>query len=181
MKVVATKLPEVKLVMPTVFRDERGFVFESWNARICAAEGVGPSFVQDNHSHSVKGALRGLHYQIDQSQGKLVRAVAGRAYVVAADIRRSSPRFTQWVGYTLTAGNQRQLWVPPGFAHAFLALDDETQVLYKCTDFYAPQFERVILWSDPTLAITWPLANLEPVLSRKDAAAPPLAAAEIYE
>jgi dTDP-4-dehydrorhamnose 3,5-epimerase len=179
-KLAATALPEVVLVEPRVFGDDRGFFYESWNSRAFAEAGLETNFVQDNHSRSARGVLRGLHYQLRQPQGKLVRVVAGAAFDVAVDLRRSSPRFGQWVGVELSAANKRMLWVPPGFAHGFLALQDGTEFLYKCTDFYAPEHERALLWSDPAIGIEWPLEGLEPALSGKDAAGTPLAEAETY-
>ncbi len=180
MKLAATALPEVVLVEPRVFGDDRGFFYESWNSRAFAEAGLETNFVQDNHSRSARGVLRGLHYQVQHAQGKLVRVVAGAAFDVAVDLRRSSPRFGQWVGVELSAANKRMLWVPPGFAHGFLALQDGTEFLYKCTDFYAPEHERALLWSDPAIGIEWPLEGLEPALSGKDAAGTPLAEAETY-
>lgn len=181
MKAVDTALPEVKLIEPDVFGDDRGFFLESWNARTFAEAGIDAAFVQDNHSRSARGVLRGLHYQMVRPQGKLVRVAAGRAFDVAVDIRRSSPRFGRWVGYELSAANKRMLWVPGGFAHAFLALEDGTDFLYKCTDYYAPEHDRSMRWDDPAIGIEWPLDGLDPILSSKDAAAPLLAEAETYE
>ncbi|HEX8654739.1 MAG TPA: dTDP-4-dehydrorhamnose 3,5-epimerase [Allosphingosinicella sp.] len=181
MKVLDTALPEVKLIEPKLFGDDRGFFLESWNARTFAEAGIDAAFVQDNHSRSARGVLRGLHYQMVRPQGKLVRVVAGRAFDVAVDIRRSSPHFGQWVGYELSAENKRMLWVPGGFAHGFLALEDGTDFLYKCTDYYAPEHDRSIRWDDPAIGIEWPLDGIEPILSGKDAAAPLLADAETYE
>ena len=180
MKQVDTNLPEVKIVEPKVFGDDRGFFFESWSGRTFAEAGIDADFVQDNHSRSAKGVLRGLHYQIRQAQGKLVRVTAGRVFDVVVDIRRSSPRFGQWTGVELTADNKRQLWVPPGFAHGFLSLEDGTDFLYKCTDYYAPEHDRAILWSDPAIGIEWPLDGIEPTISAKDAAAPLLEDAEVF-
>lgn len=181
MKILETGLGGVKLIEPRVFGDERGFFLESWNARSFAEAGIDAEFVQDNHSRSSAGVLRGLHYQLVRPQGKLVRVASGRAFDVAVDIRRSSPSFGRWVGFELSAANKRMLWVPPGFAHGFLALEDGTDFLYKCTDFYAPEHDRSILWSDPEIGIEWPLAGAAPSLSAKDAAAPLLAEAEVYE
>jgi dTDP-4-dehydrorhamnose 3,5-epimerase len=180
-KILDTGLREVKLIEPKVFGDERGFFLESWNARSFAEAGIDARFVQDNHSRSSAGVLRGLHYQLVRPQGKLVRVVAGRAFDVAVDIRRSSPSFGQWIGVELSAANKRMLWVPPGFAHGFLALEDDTDFLYKCTDFYAPEHDRSILWSDERIGIEWPLAGAAPSLSAKDLAAPSLADAETYQ
>jgi dTDP-4-dehydrorhamnose 3,5-epimerase len=180
MKVTPTNLPEVLLIEPTVVGDEREFLLESWSARTFAEVGIKVKFVQDNHSRSSIGVLRGLHYQIEQSQGKLIRVLSGGVFDVAVDIRRSSPRFGQWVGVELTAQNRHMLWIPPGFAHGFLALKDNTDTLYSCSDFYSPQHERSILWSDPEIGIEWPLHGLEPTLSGKDAVAPTLAEADVY-
>jgi len=165
-RLLDTALPDVKIIEPTVFGDDRGFFLESWNAKAFADAGLDLTFVQDNHSRSAKGVLRGLHYQVVQPQGKLVRVIAGRAYDVAVDIRRSSPGFGRWVGVELSAENKRMLWVPPGFAHGFLALQDGTDFIYKCTEFYAPQHERSLLWSDPAIGIEWPISPS--VLSQKD-------------
>jgi dTDP-4-dehydrorhamnose 3,5-epimerase len=180
-RIVDTALPDVKLIEPQVFGDDRGFFLESWKARTFAEAGIDATFVQDNHSRSARGVLRGLHYQVVRPQGKLVRVVAGRAFDVAVDIRRASPRFGRWVGYELSAANKRMLWVPAGFAHGFLALEDGTDFLYKCTDYYAPEHDRSIRWNDPAIGIEWPLDGIEPILSPKDEAAPPLAEAETYE
>lgn len=180
MKVVETRLPEVKLIEPTVHGDERGFFMETWNARAFAEAGIEAGFVQDNHSRSARGVLRGLHYQLVRPQGKLVRVVAGRAWDVAVDLRRSSPRFGQWVGVELSAANKQMLWVPPGFAHGFLALEDGTDFVYKCSDFYAPEHERSLLWSDPAIGIEWPLDGIAPLVAAKDQAGRVLAEAEVY-
>jgi dTDP-4-dehydrorhamnose 3,5-epimerase len=180
-KITPTALAEVLVVEPRVFGDERGFFFESWNARSFAEAGIDATFVQDNHSRSARGVLRGLHYQIAQPQGKLVRVVRGRVFDVAVDIRRGSPTFGRWAGVELSADNRKMLWVPPGFAHGFLSLEDGTEFLYKCTDFYAPDHERSILWSDPRIGIDWPLAPGEaPALAGKDAAGQLLDNAEVY-
>lgn len=181
MRVVDTGLDGVKLIEPKIFGDDRGFFLESWNARAFAEAGIDAAFIQDNHSRSSAGVLRGLHYQLVRPQGKLVRVVSGRVFDVAVDIRRSSPGFGRWIGVELSAVNKRMLWVPPGFAHGFLALEDGTDFLYKCTELYAPEHDRSILWSDPGIGIDWPLAGAAPSLSAKDAAAPLLAEAEIYE
>jgi dTDP-4-dehydrorhamnose 3,5-epimerase len=170
MQVVTTGLPDVLILEPKVFGDERGFFFESFNARQFAeATGLHPEFVQDNHSRSAKGVLRGLHYQVQQAQGKLVRVTAGEVFDVAVDLRRSSPTFGQWVGVHLSAENKRQVWVPEGFAHGFVVLSEFAEFLYKTTDYYAPEHERSIRWDDPTLAIDWPLIDA-PQLSAKDQA-----------
>jgi dTDP-4-dehydrorhamnose 3,5-epimerase len=166
-----TRIPDVVLVRPRVFGDERGFFLESWQEKKFAAAGIDARFVQDNHSRSARHTLRGLHYQFKQVQGKLVRVTRGAAFDVAVDIRRSSPTFGQWVGVELSAANRDMLWVPAGFAHGFIALEDDTEFLYKCTDYYAPELERSIAWNDPDLAIPWPLkAGETPILSAKDAA-----------
>ena len=178
MNVTETALPGVMLIEPKVFGDERGFFLESWNARSFAATGLDLSFVQDNHSRSAKGVLRGLHYQVEDPQGKLVRTTSGRVYDVAVDIRRSSPHFGRWVGYELSDTNHRMLYIPPGFAHGFLVLSETADFVYKCTSFYAPAHDRGIRWSDPAIGIDWPLTGKPPLLSHKDAAAPLLAEAE---
>lgn len=181
MKVVATELADVKIIEPIVHGDQRGFFYESWNARDFAAGGIDAGFVQDNHSRSGRGVLRGLHYQLNRPQGKLVRVVAGAVFDVAVDMRRSSPSFGRWVGVELSAANRRILWVPPGFAHGFLTLADGTEFLYKCTDFYAPDDEHCLLWSDEEVGIDWPLGDRgAPLLSSRDAAGAPLARAETY-
>ena len=167
MNVIRTAIPEVVLIEPKVFGDARGFFFESFNQKAFnEATGTNHQFVQDNHSRSAKGVLRGLHYQIQQPQGKLVRVVRGAVFDVAVDIRKSSPTFGRWVGAELSEDNQHQLWVPPGFAHGFLVLSDMADFLYKTTDYYAPQYERSILWNDSDLNIDWPIG--EPILSNKD-------------
>jgi dTDP-4-dehydrorhamnose 3,5-epimerase len=183
MKVMATRLPEVLTLEPRVFGDERGYFFESYNRRAFnQAAGSEVEFVQDNHSRSARGVLRGLHYQIPpHAQGKLVRVTAGCVFDVAVDLRRSSPRFGQWVGMELSAGNHRQLWIPPGFAHGFVVLSDSADFLYKATNYYSPGAERAVTWNDPTIGIEWPDLGLEPALSPKDRAAPLLSAAECFE
>ncbi|WP_326534113.1 dTDP-4-dehydrorhamnose 3,5-epimerase [Pseudorhodoferax sp.] len=181
MKITPTAIPEVLLLEPKVFGDARGFFFESFNQRAFdAATGTAHAFVQDNHSRSAKGVLRGLHYQIQQPQGKLVRVARGAVFDVAVDIRRSAPTFGRWVGVELSEDNQRQLWVPPGFAHGFLVLSDSADFLYKTSDYYAPEHERCIAWNDPALAIDWPLAGAAPQVSGKDAQGLALAAAELF-
>jgi dTDP-4-dehydrorhamnose 3,5-epimerase len=176
-----TAIPDVVLIRPRVFGDARGFFLESWEARKFAAAGLDVTFVQDNHSRSARHTLRGLHYQIEQAQGKLVRVVAGEVYDVVVDIRKSSPHFGRWLGFTLSAENQHILWVPPGFAHGFLVLSESADFLYRVTDYWAPQHERAIRWDDPQLAIKWPLApGTAPLLSGKDALASPFAQAEYY-
>jgi dTDP-4-dehydrorhamnose 3,5-epimerase len=178
-QVLPTTLKDVVIVEPKVFGDERGFFLEIYNQATFAKLGLPTEFVQDNHSGSQKGVLRGLHYQIQHPQGKLVRVLRGAIYDVAVDLRRSSKQFGQWVGVELTAENKRQLWVPPGFAHGFLTLTDFAEVSYKVTQLYAPQHERSLLWNDPALGIAWPLED-EPRLSAKDRAGMPLAQAETY-
>lgn len=181
MKVTPTSLPEVLVIEPKVFGDARGFFFESFNGKAFDdAVGRHVEFVQDNHSRSAKGVLRGLHYQIQQPQGKLVRVVRGAVFDVAVDIRRSSPNFGRWAGVELSEDNNRQLWVPEGFAHGFLVLSDSADFLYKTTDYYAPAHERCITWNDNQLAIRWPEVGTVPSLSAKDAAGLPLSAAEVF-
>ena len=176
-----TRLPEVVLIKPRVFGDARGFFFETWHERKFAAAGIAGHFVQDNHSHSTRHTLRGLHFQIRQPQGKLVRVSRGEVFDVVVDIRRSSPHFGQWVGVLLSDTNHQMLWVPPGFAHGYLALSDEIDFLYKCTDFYAPEHERALRWDDPEIGVQWPLpADARPVLSAKDAVAPLFKDAETF-
>ncbi len=180
MRAVATAIPEVLVIEPAVFGDARGFFYESWNRREFARLAGGEvEFVQDNHSASARGVLRGLHYQLVRPQGKLVRVAVGEVYDVAVDLRRSSPTFGRWVGERLSADNRRMLWVPPGFAHGFLVLSERAEFLYKATDYYAPEHERTLLWNDPALAIPWPLDGA-PLLKAKDAAGSPLAEAETY-
>ncbi|GAU02673.1 dTDP-4-dehydrorhamnose 3,5-epimerase [Burkholderia stabilis] len=179
-QVTATALPEVKLIEPKVFGDARGYFYESFNAREFAEHiGAGIEFVQDNHSRSMKGVLRGLHYQIEHAQGKLVRVVEGAVFDVVVDIRRSSPNFGKWAGATLSADNHRQLWVPPGFAHGFVVVSDAAQFLYKTTDYWFPEHERCIVWNDAEIGIDWPIDG-EPLLAAKDAAGKRLSEAEVY-
>ena len=181
MKFVETSLPSVIRIEPLVHSDGRGFFMETWQAQRFRDAGIDADFVQDNFSHSSKGALRGLHYQIQQPQGKLVRVVAGEVFDVAIDLRKSSPGFGQWVGEVLSAENRHQLWVPPGFGHGFLVLSETAEFEYKCTDYYAPEFERSIRWDDPDIGIEWRLpVGEQPVLSAKDAAAPFFRDAETY-
>ena len=180
MKATRLAIPDVILFEPKVFRDDRGFFFESFNhAQFEEAIGRKVSFAQDNHSKSAKNVLRGLHYQIQQPQGKLVRVVDGEVFDVAVDIRKNSPTFGKWVGEILTAENKKQLWVPEGFAHGFVVLSNTAEFLYKTTDYYAPQYERCIIWNDASLSIQWPLQS-EPVLSGKDAQGISLALAEVF-
>ena len=182
MNVIRTAIPEVVIIEPKVFGDARGFFFESFNQKAFNdATGTNHQFVQDNHSRSAQGVLRGLHYQIQQPQGKLVRVVRGAVIDVAVDIRKSSPTFGQWVAEELSEDNHRQLWVPPGFAHGFVVLSEVAEFLYKTTDYYAPAFERCIAWDDPTLAIDWKLSGRQPLLSAKDAQGLPLATAELFD
>ncbi|MFC5694269.1 dTDP-4-dehydrorhamnose 3,5-epimerase [Pseudomonas sp. GCM10022186] len=180
MKVIATELPDVLILEPRVFGDERGFFYESYNSRVFEElTGLKPDFVQDNHSSSQRGVLRGLHYQVQQAQGKLVRVVQGEVFDVAVDIRRSSPTFGRWVGARLSAENKLQMWVPEGFAHGFLVLSETAEFLYMTTNYYAPRHERCIRWDDPDLAIDWPLAGA-PILSAKDQAGVALKDADLF-
>jgi dTDP-4-dehydrorhamnose 3,5-epimerase len=182
LKVVRTEIPEVLLLEPQVFEDERGAVFESYNRRAFAqATGVDPQFVQDNHSRSNLNVLRGLHYQIKQPQGKLVRVTLGEVWDIAVDIRRRSPTFGRWTAFTLSAQSKRMAWIPEGFAHGFLVTSEVAEVQYKVTDYYAPEHQRTILWSDPELAISWPLAGRAPHIAEKDRLAEPLSKAQVYE
>jgi dTDP-4-dehydrorhamnose 3,5-epimerase len=181
MRLLPTAIADVKLIEPRVFTDARGSFFESWNAAAFARLGIDARFVQDNESCSARGVLRGLHYQVEQTQGKLVRVTTGALFDVAVDLRRSSPTFRRWMGVELSAANHLMLWIPPGFAHGVLALEDDTRFLYKCTDFYAPAHERVLRWDDPALAIDWPLDRVgPPSLSPRDQAATSLAQAETF-
>lgn len=181
MQVTATSLPEVLIIEPKVFGDERGFFFESFNRKLFAdAVGLPADFVQDNHSRSAMGVLRGLHYQIHHPQGKLVRVVRGSVFDVAVDVRKSSPNFGRWVGIELSEKNHYQLWVPPGFAHGFLVLSESADFLYKTTDYWHSEHERCIRWNDPTIGIDWPL-TAEPTLSTKDTQGKNLADAEVFE
>ncbi|MGN8060919.1 dTDP-4-dehydrorhamnose 3,5-epimerase [Ralstonia sp. 22111] len=181
LKIVRTRIPDVLVIEPTVFRDARGFFFESFNRQVfSAALGSGVDFVQDNHSRGHRGVLRGLHYQIEQPQGKLVRVVSGAVFDVAVDLRRESPTFSNWVGVELTAESHRQLWIPPGFAHGFLVLSDVADLLYKATDYYAPQHERCIAWDDPDIGIFWPNVESSLLLSDKDRRGVSFRMAETY-
>lgn len=182
MKAIRTAIPEVIVLEPRIFGDARGFFMESYNRRTFAElTGCDPDFVQDNHSRSARGVLRGLHYQIRQPQGKLVRVVSGAVFDVAVDIRRSSPTCGQWVGEVLSAENQRQIWVPPGFAHGFLVLSETADFLYKTTDYYVPEHERCITWDDPELAVAWPLIGLELRLSARDMQGISFAQADLFD
>ena len=179
--VTKTAIPDVLILVPKVFGDARGFFYESFNAKDFAeSTGMDVSFVQDNHSKSAKGVLRGLHYQIQHAQGKLVRVVQGEVFDVAVDLRRTSPTFGQWVGVHLSADNHRQLWVPPGFAHGFVVLSDSAEFLYKTTDYWYPEHERSLLWNDPAIGIDWPLDG-PPLLAAKDAVGKLLAEAECFD
>lgn len=181
MNVIATALPGVLIIEPKVFGDARGFFFESFNQqRFNEATGTNFNFVQDNHSRSAKGVLRGLHYQIKQPQGKLVRVARGTVFDVAVDLRKSSPHFGQWVGVELSEDNQRQLWVPPGFGHGFIVTSNSADFLYKTTDYYAPAYERCVAWNDPAIGIEWPDIGIAPLLSAKDAAGLALGDAEVF-
>ncbi len=182
MQITPTSIPEVFLIQPKVFEDSRGFNMETYQQKVFLQAGIEYSFVQDNHSRSRKGTLRGMHYQIKHAQGKLVRVVVGEIFDVAVDLRRSSPTFGKWTGHHLSAENRLQLWLPPGFAHGFLALTEWVEVLYKVTDFYAPEFERSILWNDPAIAIDWPIGeNMIIQLSDKDHKGNLLKTAEVYD
>ncbi|HEY1459179.1 MAG TPA: dTDP-4-dehydrorhamnose 3,5-epimerase [Casimicrobiaceae bacterium] len=179
MKVLPSALPDVLIVEPRVFGDERGFFFESYNRRALAEAGLDAEFVQDNQSRSLRGVLRGLHYQVERAQGKLVRVIDGEVFDVAVDIRKSSPTFGRWMGISLSAQNKRMLWIPPGYAHGFLVLSDSADFLYKTTDYWYPEHERSLLWNDPAIGIEWPLAGA-PMLAAKDIAGRPLASADVY-
>lgn len=180
MRIVTTSIPDVLIIEPSVYGDQRGFFYESFNAqRFRELTGVTAEFVQDNHSKSARNVLRGLHYQIQQAQGKLVRVVAGTVFDVAVDIRKSSPTFGRWVGVELSADNKRQLWIPPGFAHGFVVTSESAEFLYKTTDYWAPDYERSILWNDPSIGIDWPIDGA-PLLSAKDAQAKLLGDAEVF-
>ncbi len=181
MKAIPTRIPGVVILEPKVFGDERGFFFESYNRRAFReATGADPDFVQDNHSRSVRGVLRGLHYQVGEAQGKLVRVCAGEVYDAVVDLRRSSPAFGQWVGVTLSAANRRQLWVPEGLAHGFLVTSESAEFLYKTTNYYAPAHERSLLWNDPAVGIEWPLGGTQPILPANAANGTPFAQAETF-
>ena len=179
MKRLATAIDDVALIEPKVFGDARGFFYESWNKRTLAALGIDADFVQDNHSKSEQNVVRGLHYQLQHPQGKLVRVIAGAVFDVAVDLRRSSPTFGRWVGFELSAENQRMAWIPPGFAHGFCVLSESAEFLYKTTDYWHPEDEHCLLWNDPQLAIDWPLSGM-PLLAAKDAAGKPLSEAATY-
>jgi dTDP-4-dehydrorhamnose 3,5-epimerase len=180
MNVVATRITDVLLIEPRVFADSRGYFFESYNEKLLAQFGITGAFVQDNQSFSQRNVVRGLHYQIQQPQGKLIRCISGEIFDVAVDIRRYSPTFGEWVGEALSSANRRMLWIPPGFAHGFVVLSETAEVLYKATNFWAPQHERTILWNDPALGIEWP-ATQQAILSAKDLSGVTLGQAEVYE
>jgi dTDP-4-dehydrorhamnose 3,5-epimerase len=180
LRVTPTNIPEVLILEPRVFGDDRGFFLESYNERVFHDAGIVGRFVQDNHSRSVRNVIRGLHYQIRNPQGKLVRVVNGAVFDVAVDLRRSSPTFGRWAGTELSDQNKRILWIPPGFAHGFVVLSPTVDFLYKTTEFYEPQWDRTILWNDPDLAIKWPIDSA-PIVSVKDAAAPPFRLAEVFD
>lgn len=185
MKIIHTEIPDVLIIEPAVFGDDRGFFFESYNEKelmvhLQKTSDLKLNFIQDNHSRSSKNILRGLHYQTKQPQGKLVRVVTGEVFDVTVDLRKNSPTFGQWAGVILSEENKRMLWVPPGFAHAFLTLSDSTDFLYKTTDYYAPEYEKTLAWDDPTINIDWPL-NSAPILSDKDRAGKPFDECEVYE
>ena len=181
MKFTPTSLPDVLLIEPKIFQDERGFFFESYQKKHFMEAGIDADFVQDNHSKSQYGTLRGLHYQIQQPQGKLVRVISGEIFDVAVDIRKHSPTFGKWIGDYLSAENKKMLWVPVGFAHGFCVTSPHAEVLYKATDYYAPQWERAVLWNDPALNINWPLQGKSPILSPKDGTGKLLSEAELFE
>jgi dTDP-4-dehydrorhamnose 3,5-epimerase len=181
MNVIPTHIPDVLIIEPRIFGDDRGFFFESYNEKSFAEKiGISPKFVQDNHSLSLKNVLRGLHYQIKETQGKLVRVISGEVLDIAVDIRRSSPTFGQWASCLLSGENKRQFWVPEGFAHGFVVLSDSAEFLYKTTNYYAPQYDRVILWNDPDLGVDWQLKG-EPILSDKDKAGKRFKEADLFD
>jgi dTDP-4-dehydrorhamnose 3,5-epimerase len=181
LKIIPTSIPDVLSIEPKVFQDERGFFLESYQKQTFKEAGIDVEFVQDNHSKSCFGTLRGLHYQIHQAQGKLVRVIAGEVFDVAVDIRKQSPTFGRWVGDTLSAENKKMLWVPMGFAHGFYVTSPDAEVLYKASDYYAPQWERCLAWNDPVIAISWPLQEELPILSTKDAMGKSFLEAEVFE
>ena len=181
MEFTATQIPEVIVIDPVVFEDQRGFFMETWQAQKFKEAGIDANFVQDSQSRSTQGTVRGLHYQIEQAQGKLIRVIQGEAFDVLVDLRKSSPTFGQWVGETLSAGNRKIIWVPPGFAHGFQVLSDSADFEYRCTDFYAPEHERTIRWDDPDIGVDWPLQEgQKPMMSDKDLAGVALKDAEVY-
>lgn len=181
MKIIPTSIPDLLIIEPQVFGDARGYFYESFNEHTFHEKtGVTLKFVQDNHSHSAKGVLRGMHYQIQQAQGKLVRCTRGAVYDAAVDMRKSSPTFGQWAGVELSEENKRMFWIPPGFAHGFVVISDEADFLYKATDYWAPEHERSLLWNDPAVGIEWPLEGITPLLKPKDENGIPLAQCETY-
>ena len=181
MRFIPTQISDIIIIEPKVFGDERGFFMETYQAQRFAKAGIDVNYVQDNHSCSSKGTLRGLHYQIQQTQGKLIRTISGEVFDVAVDLRQSSPSFGQWVGVHLSAENKRQIWIPKGFAHGFYVLSEQAEVIYKADDYYAPEWERTLLWNDPAMGIQWPLVDgLPPILSPKDAQGLPLRKAELF-
>lgn len=181
MKIIETQIPDVKIIEPKPFGDERGFFMETWNEKLFRELGMNNKFVQDNHSRSVKNTLRGLHYQIKQAQGKLVRVIRGEVFDVAVDLRKDSPTFGKWVAEYLSESNMRMFWVPPGFAHGFLAMSESVDFVYKCTDYYSPEYERTILWSDEQLNIKWPIPNIQDIIvSQKDLAGRNFLDADVY-
>jgi len=182
MEFVPTRLPDVIVIKPLVFEDSRGFFMETWHRTLFKQAGIDATFVQDSHSESVAGTIRGLHYQIKQTQGKLIRVVKGEAFDVAVDLRKSSLHFGRWASEILSAENKKQIWIPPGFAHGFLVLSETAEFEYKCTDYYAPEHERTICWDDPDIGVDWPLADGEPPkLSQKDEAGLPLKESQVYD
>lgn len=181
MKLIATELKDVLIVEPHVFEDPRGFFMETWRQEVFLDAGIDYTFVQENHSKSGRGILRGLHYQVRQAQGKFIRVVAGEIFDVAVDLRRSSETFGKWAGVYLSAENRKSLWIPPGFAHGFFVTSEAAEVTYKCTDYYAPEYEKSLLWSDPEIGIEWPVQGYDVILSDKDRDACPLADAETYD
>ena len=180
MNIIPTCIPDVLIIEPKVYGDARGYFYESYNRRVMTEAGIADDFVQDNHSRSARGVLRGLHYQTQHTQGKLVRVISGSVYDVAVDLRKSSPHFGRWVGMELSAENKRMAWIPKGFAHGFIVTSEHAEFLYKTTDYWAPEFERSLLWNDPALGISWPSLQGEPLVAAKDAAGLPLAQCEVF-
>ena len=182
MQIIDTALDPVKIIEPKVFGDDRGFFLESWNKQLFEENGLPSHFVQDNHSRSSQGVLRGLHYQLKNAQGKLVRVTSGEVFDVAVDMRKSSPQFGQWMGVLLSESNKRQLWVPPGFAHGFYVVSESADFQYKCTDYYSPEHERSLMWNDPTVGVEWPIIEgTEPLLAAKDAAGLPIEQCDTFD
>ena len=182
MQIIDTALDSVKIIEPKVFGDDRGFFLESWNKQLFEDNGLPSHFVQDNHSRSSQGVLRGLHYQLKNAQGKLVRVTSGEVFDVAVDMRKSSPQFGQWMGVLLSESNKRQLWVPPGFAHGFYVVSESADFQYKCTDYYSPEHERSLMWNDPTVGVEWPIIEgTEPLLAAKDAAGLPIEQCDTFD